>query len=88
MAAEWLSVRKIGVVAWLRPVDRCPLPPERNSRHSIAVGHAEVGHRVENLARHLDLHALSIERPASHTSTDYRLVSEHCILDQAASAVA
>jgi hypothetical protein len=65
-----------------------PLSPERDSRHSIAVGHAEVGHRVENLARQLHLHPLSTERPTSHTSTDDRLVSVHGVFHQAALAVA
>ena len=64
-----------------------PPSPERNSRHSIAVGHAEVGHRVENLARQLYLHALPIKGPTSHTGTGDRLVSVHGVLDQAAPAV-
>jgi hypothetical protein len=33
--------------------------PERESPHSIAVGHAETGHRVENAARELYLHLLA-----------------------------
>lgn len=33
--------------------------PESESPHSVAVGHAGMAHRVENLARELDLHFLS-----------------------------
>ena len=65
-----------------------PPSPELSSRHPVTVGHAEVGHRVENLARQPYLHALPIEGPTSHTSPDDRLVSVHGILDQAPLAVA
>ncbi len=61
---------------------------ERESRHSVAVGHAEAGHCIEDLARQLYLDSLSIEGSTSHTSTDDRLVSEDGILYQAAPAVA
>ena len=64
-----------------------PPSPERRSSHSVAVGHAETGHRIENLARQLHLNSLSIEGSTSHASTDDRLVSIHGILDHAALAV-
>ena len=40
-----------GVVARLADDFRLPTPPIRGSRHSVAVGHREVGHRVKNPAR-------------------------------------
>jgi hypothetical protein len=36
-----------------------PPIPIRGSRHSVAVGHSEAGHRVQNPARELHLHALA-----------------------------
>ena len=75
-----------GVVAWLGVVDKSPVP-QLASGHSVAVRHPETGHRVENLARQLDLNSLPLEASTSHTSTDDRLVSIHGILDQAASAM-
>ena len=65
-----------------------PPSPEPGLRDPVTVGHPELGHRVENLARQLYLHALPIEGPTSHTSTDDRLVSVHRILDQATLSVA
>ncbi len=76
-----------GFVAWLGVEDSSPVP-QRDSSNSVTVGHPELGHRVENLARQLYLHALPIEGPTSHTSTDGRLVSVHGILDQATLTVA
>ena len=54
----------------------------------VAVGHPEAGHRVEDLARQLNLGSLSCKGSTSHTSADDRLVSVHGILDQAPVAVA
>ena len=65
-----------------------PPSPERRSRDAVTVGHTELGHRVENLVRQLYLHALPIEGPTPHTSTDDRLIPVHGILDQAPLAVA
>ena len=65
-----------------------PPSPGRSSGHSVALGHPETGHRVEDLARQLYLNSLSIEGSTSHTSTDDRLVSVDGILDHAALAVA
>ncbi len=62
--------------------------PERGSRHSVAVGHTETGHRVEDLARQLHLDSLSSEGSTSHPSTDDRLVTVHGVLYHAALAVA
>ncbi len=68
-----------GVGAWLGSEDRSPLP-ERISRHSVAVRHPEVGHRIENLARELYLDSLANGGPTSHASTDDRLVPVDGIL--------
>jgi hypothetical protein len=48
-----------------------PPSPERNTRHSIAVGQTEVGHRVEDRAREFYLNSLPIQGPASHTCTGW-----------------
>ena len=76
-----------GVGAWLRNEDRSPVP-RAGSRHSVAVGHPETDHRIEDLARQLHFEALSSEGSTSHTSTDDRLVSVDGVLHQAARAVA
>ena len=76
-----------GFGAWLRTVGKTP-SPEPGSRHSVAVRHPEVGHRVENLAREPYLNSLSSQGSTPHASTDDRLVSVHGILDHAAFAVA
>jgi len=65
-----------------------PPSPELGSGHSVAVGHPQQGHRIEDLACHLRLNSLSIEGSTSHTSTDDRLESVHGILHQATCAVA
>ena len=57
-----------------------PPSPEQGSGHSVAVGHPQQGHRIEDLACHLRLNSLSIEGSTSHTSTDDGLVSVHGIL--------
>ena len=65
-----------------------PPSPEQGSGHSVAVGHPQQGHRIEDLACHLRLNSLSIEGSTSHISTDDRLVPEDGILDHATLAVA
>ena len=65
-----------------------PPSPEPGSRHSVAVRHPKTGHRVQDLARQLNLNLLSIQSSTSHTSTDDRLVAAHGVLDYAAFAVA
>ncbi len=65
-----------------------PASPERGSLRSVAVRHAETGHRVEDLARQLYLNSLSSEGSTSHRSTDDRLVTVHGVLHHAALAVA
>ena len=62
--------------------------PERGSGHSVAVWHAEAGHRVEDHTREPHLNSLPIQSSTSHTSADDRLVPEDGILDHAALAVA
>jgi hypothetical protein len=65
-----------------------PPSPELGSCHSVAVGHAETGHRIEDFGRELHLDSLALEGATPHTSTDDRLVSVHSILDHAALTVA
>ena len=65
-----------------------PPSPEPGLGHSVAVGHPQQGHRIEDLARQLHLDSLSVEGSTSHSSTDDRLVSEDGILHQAPRAVA
>ena len=43
--------------------------PQRESPHSVAVGHPETGHRVENPARELRLHPLSLEGATPHANS-------------------
>ena len=62
--------------------------PKRESPHSVAVGHAEMGHGVENPARELHLHPLARQGTTSHESADDRLVPIDRVLDPAALAVA
>jgi hypothetical protein len=61
-----------------------PPPPERRSRDAVTVGHTELSHRVENIVRQLYLHALPIEGPTPHTSTDDRLIVDRPIGQEAA----
>jgi hypothetical protein len=61
--------------------------PERGSHHSVAVGHPETGHCVENLARELHLYPLACQGATPHTSADDRLVSMDRVLDHAAPRV-
>ncbi len=75
-----------GVVARLE--DDFRLPPIRGSRHSVAVGHPEAGHRVKNPARELHLHALAGPGATPHASADDRLVSIDRVLHHTAFAVA
>ena len=63
-------------------------PPGWGSRHSVAVGHPEPVHRVEDAAREPHLSTLPLEGSTSHASTDDRPVSIDGVLDQAAPAVA
>ena len=65
-----------------------PPSPERGSRHSVTVGHAEPGHRVENPAGESHLHALPYQRATRHGSADDRLVPIDRVLDHGAPAVA
>ncbi len=65
-----------------------PPYPERESRHSAAVGHPEMGHCVEDRARELHLHPLARQGATPHASADDRLVSIDRVLDHAALAVA
>jgi len=65
-----------------------PPSPEWGSRQSVAVGHPEAGHRVEDSARDSHLHPLAHQSATPHTSADDRLVSIDRILDHAALAVA
>jgi len=62
--------------------------PERELPHSVAVGHTETGHRVENAARELHLRPLSLHCAAPHASANDRLVPEDGILDHGAHTVA
>ena len=62
--------------------------PERESPNSVAVGHPEMGHRVENPACELDLDTLARQGATPHTSADDRLKSIDRILDHAALAKA
>ncbi len=57
-----------------------PPSPGPSSRHSVALRHPKVGHRIENLTRELYLDSLAVEGPTSHTSTDDRLVPVDGIL--------
>ncbi len=62
--------------------------PKGESPHSVAVGHPETGHRVENPARELHFHPLSLEGATPHASADGPLVPVDRVLDHAALAVA
>ena len=53
----------------LRPY---PPSPEAGSGHSVAVGHPQTDHPIEDLARQLYFNALPSEGSTSHTSTDDR----------------
>lgn len=64
-----------------------PPSPEQKSHHSVAVGHPQTDHRIEDLARQLYFNALPSEGSTSHASTDNRLVPVDSILDHAALAV-
>ncbi len=75
------------VVAWLGSERGIPPPPGPHSPHFDAVGHSEIGHRVEDLAGEPDLHPLASERSAPHPLTEDALVSEHGVLHQAPPAV-
>jgi len=65
-----------------------PPSPERGSRHSVTVGHAETGHGVEDPAGELHLHPLPRQRATRHGSADDRLVSIDRVLDHGAPAIA
>ena len=51
-----------------------PPPPERGLRHSVAVGHPEMGHRVEDPAGEPHFHALADQRSTPHDLADDRPV--------------
>ena len=65
-----------------------PPSPERGSRHSVTVGHAETGHGVEDPAGEWHLHPLPRQRATRHGSADDRLVSIDRVLDHGAPAIA
>ena len=71
-----------------RELKTSPPSPERGSCHSVAVGHAETGHGIENPAGQLHLHALPYQRATRHGSADDRLVSIDRVFDHGAPAVA
>jgi hypothetical protein len=60
--------------------------PESESSHSVAVGHPEMRHRVENPACELHLHPLACQGATAHAAADDRLVPMDRVLDHAALA--
>ena len=62
--------------------------PTEDRDPSVAAGHLEVGHRVQNPARELHLHALARQGATPHASVNDRLVSIDRVLDHAAPTAA
>jgi hypothetical protein len=58
--------------------------PEIESPNSVAIGHPETGHRVEDPACELHLQLLAYQGAAAHASTDDCLVPVDRVLDHAA----
>jgi hypothetical protein len=67
-----------------RVCEQNPSPQSGRLHDLVAIGPAEPGHDVEDIARQLSLELLPSEGATSHTSADDSLVSVHGVFDQAA----